>query len=573
MRHLSGLLVLILAAAGLAEKLEPAQSSSAQSSSAQSSSAQPSSDGATTAADTSQTGRQPQQRPRPKPPTAHGPLAVLVRGESCRVPLPGRPADLTAEPTDSSAGYALLLGCLGTSDKRFQITLSLETAQAAGPQTASTPQQPLPTLPVDDPNRLPLDEVSRHVSEVSSWLRSQRVRDVGFDIQPRLEPRPDPVTTAAGAEIQRTFHLHVTDGPLGDPKQYTPVHARKLDSGELVEVLLDQQQPATPRLKQLAADIVRSLEREIGPRLAQTLGRCQDVDGNGRFTILLTPWLERLQGGKTKLQGFARNSDFLERSPRPFSNRCDMIYLNATLSPGPHIRSLLAHELAHAICFSERKADVAGRRQFASEEDWLNEAIAHLAENACSNDWSNLDHRISAYLQDPSAVPLVVPDYYRAGLWRDHGCRGATYLFLRWCVDQYGTQMLRRLVRSRFNGRRSLEWATGVSFPELFRLWNVALAAESSCHSTRACRHPYRSITLQGRLGSCRLDGPAVTHWEPEQGPLLQELCGTSFCIVHINRRRSDPPATISVRGQPGTHLQVTWIPVPAPAAPAQLEQ
>jgi len=520
-----------------------------------------------------QTGRQlPDQSPHKRPIT-NAPLALVVRREHCRVALPTRPAERGSERTDTSAGYALLLGSLGTSHNTFQVTLSLEAAGHSGPQDASATIRPLPSLPIGDPSRLPLDEVPPPGSGVSSWLHTKRVRDVGFHRPPRQGPSQDQLTSAAAVDIQRTFHLHVTDGPLEDPKQYTPVHARRLAWGELVEVLLDKQQPESPRLKQLAADIVRSLEREIGPRLATTLGRCQDIDGNGRFTILLTPWLERLQGGKTKLQGFARNSDFLERSPRPFSNRCDMIYLNATLSPGPHIRSLLAHELAHAICFSERKADVTGTRQFAAEEDWLNEAIAHLAENTCSGDWSNLDHRISAYLQNPSAFPLVVSDYYRAGLWRDPGCRGATYLFLRWCVDQYGSQLLRRLVRSRFNGRRSLEWATGMRFPELFRLWNVALAAECCAHTKISCPHPYRSIALQGQIGGCRLNGPAITCWEPEQGPLLQELCGTSFRIVHIDRSRSRPPATISVRGQPGTQLQVTLIRLPLTAVRDQAGQ
>ncbi|MEO1996649.1 MAG: hypothetical protein ABGZ17_15380, partial [Planctomycetaceae bacterium] len=338
----------------------------------------------------------------------------------------------------------------------------------------------------------------------------------------------------------------------------------KLISSERVEVLLDGQHPVSPQLRQLAADIVQFLEHDIGPQLAATLGRCQDVDGNGRFTILLTPWLERLQGGKTKLQGFARSSDFLEHSPRPFSNRCDMIYLNATLTPGPHIRSLLAHELAHAICFSERKSDLSGMRQFAPEEDWLNEAIAHLAENTCSDDWSNLDHRISAYLQNPSGYPLVVADYYRAGLWRDPGCRGATYLFLRWCVDQYGPELLRRLVRSRFNGQRSLEWATGMPFAELFRMWNVALAAECRLTGKTPCRHPYQSLSLQGRIGDSQLHGPAITSWDPERGPLHQELCGTSFCIVRIGRPPQGRTATITVRGQPGTQLQVTLVRLPS---------
>ena len=505
-------------------------------------------------------------------PMADGAVVCAVDGERCRVLL--RPETVGNQTLGHGRQYGLLIASLGEYQSSFQVQISREaTAETEGWPAID---RVLARLPVDDPHRLPLAAVPRINSESGVWLRQNLVRNVGFRRPVARDIATSKPTAATADEIknvQRSFYLHVTDGPLSDPKQYTRVDAQHLLSGQYVEVLLDKQHPTSPQLRQLADDIVHFLEQDIGPRLAATLGQCQDVDGNGKFTILLTPWLERLQGGRTQLQGFARSSDFLERSPRPFSNRCDMIYLNATLTTGPHVRSLLAHEMAHAICFSERKSDRPGAQPFAPEEDWLNEAIAHLAENTCSNDWSNLDHRIDAYLQDPARYPLVVADYYRAGLWRDPGCRGATYLFLRWCVDQYGPDLLRRLVRSRFNGKRSLEWATGVTFPELFRQWAVAVAAETCNSSKPNCQHPYRSLSLRERIGNQQLTGPAMTDWDPRRGPLQQELRGTSFCIVRIAENAQSRPDIITVEAQSGTQLQVTLIRLPPRDGQPSFEQ
>src|SRR5262249_49964380 len=147
------------------------------------------------------------------------------------------------------------------------------------------------------------------------------------------------------------------------------------------------------------------------------------------------------------------------------------------LKPGPHLRAVITHEYTHALVFSEH---VFGKylAEFppADEESWLNEALAHLAEDQLGYGWSNLDYRISAFLNSPEKYSLVVADYYGSGLWRIPGIRGATYLFLRWCVDACGVDILTRLIQSNLAGINNLEVATGESFPKLFREWTAALA-------------------------------------------------------------------------------------------------
>ena len=61
---------------------------------------------------------------------------------------------------------------------------------------------------------------------------------------------------------------------------------------------------------------------------------------------------------------------------------------------------------------------------------------------------SNIDYRVSAFLTRPERYQLVVDDYYAADLFRSHGSRGSTYLFLRWCADRYGPDLVPALVHS-----------------------------------------------------------------------------------------------------------------------------
>ena len=106
--------------------------------------------------------------------------------------------------------------------------------------------------------------------------------------------------------------------------------------------------------------------------------------------------------------------------------------------------------------------------------------MAHLAEDLNGFSTSNIDYRVSAFLSRPEQYQLVVDDYYAANLFRSHGNRGSTYLFLRWCADRFGPDLLPALVSSNRRGTANLESATGSSFASLFRQWSLALYLEWS---------------------------------------------------------------------------------------------
>jgi len=333
-------------------------------------------------------------------------------------------------PFDANTRYRVIVSSLASRKVASRVTLSAER--------------------VSHIERFPLREVPPLQSAIpqpfhTTWNSAKHV-------PLHKDETPSPLENPS----ERTFFLHVTDGPLEDPRQYAEVTGRRVAEGRSVRVFLDSSMGADQLAHGLVAEIVRLFDAKIVPKSRDVLGEFRDVDGDGKFAILISPWLGKLQGGKTALGGFVRGSDFEKSVEPPFGNQADVMYLSANLRPGRHLHSLLAHEFAHAICFSRRLPSELHPQGLPTEEDWLNEAIAHLAENLHETGWSNLDYRVSRFLDATHRSPLVVENYYANGLWRDPGCRGATYLFLRWVVDRFGDDVLSRLIESPGRGIANL---------------------------------------------------------------------------------------------------------------------
>lgn len=336
---------------------------------------------------------------------------------------------------------------------------------------------------------------------------------------------------------QRDFFLHVTDGELTDPAQYARISARPVATGQRVRVWLDRKAPLDAPTQRLIDDIVAESNRLI-PTLEASLAPLRDVDEDGAIAILLTPWLDRLQGGQTSLGGFVRSTDFRALLKPPLSNRADILYLSTSLSPGPSLRTLLAHELTHACALTPRLSWPQDPRGLPDEEDWISEGVAHLSE-VRHGEGSNIEHRAARFLADPARYPLVVPDYYRAGLWRNHGCRGATWSFHRWCESSFGPDTLRRIVAGPETGCRNLERATGVSFPHLFRGWTLSLLKDD------------------GNL-------PRITRWDAAED-LTLTLASTAAAFVELPSAPAGRRAQrIEITADPAARLQISLVRIPA---------
>ncbi|MBV8487317.1 MAG: hypothetical protein JO161_03460, partial [Planctomycetaceae bacterium] len=357
---------------------------------------------------------------------------------------------------------------------------------------------------------------------------------------PKLSPYlPEPLQEqpAKLPAARRDFSMMVRDGDVAIACNYVTVRGMLRAVGKHVQIYVaeEDQGQVDP---DLLRDLVATFDDRIVPVSARSVGLASDVDGDGRFTILLSSWLARLGDGRHVVDGFVRVSDLDPTFPAPFGNHCDMMYLSTGLRPGVHLRTVLAHEYMHAVVFS-RKSRRSGEAGLASgeEEGWLDEALAHLAEDAHGFSRSNIDYRISAFLSQPERYSLVVEDYYAADLFRSHGNRGSTYLFLRWCVDQYGLDLLPALIQSRLRGRANLEQATGCSFADLFRRWSVALylSGLELDPATKVTKpYGYKSVDVRSPLEDWELAGPRTARVVAGGAAELWTTVGTSSHFVII---------------------------------------
>ncbi|WP_145225339.1 hypothetical protein [Gimesia algae] len=355
-------------------------------------------------------------------------------------------------------------------------------------------------------------------------------------------------------ESVRYFNLFVTDGDLSDKKQYTRLKARLIEQSPRVAIYLDEQQKPEELANGLVTDLILLLENQVLDKISRECGPIRDVDGNGRFCILLSPWLNKLQGGKTKINGFVRPSDFRDNVAEPFSNHCDMLYLNSALKPGQQLLDLLSHEVTHAAVSSIRTASGCS---LPDEEDWLNEGIAHMMEPG----YTNRDYRISEFFRSPESYPLVVSDYYRAQLWRNHGCRGAVNLFLNWCNqrESYG-RFANRFTHHQLTGTAKIEQLTSTRFPELFRLWSLDLARQSLAYNTQqAAPNTPEPLIHCGRFV---LAGPAIHNWNlSDQKHQSLKIASTASGFLRLNSNSQLPEKRmINVQGFPSMQLTLLKI-------------
>jgi hypothetical protein len=384
-------------------------------------------------------------------------------------------------------------------------------------------------------------------------------RDPATDApEPPLKPSSPPSSGAGLPPAERVFHVMVRDGDPESRGNYVAVKAALRGVGRQVQVYVAIEDIGNVG-RGLLEDTITTFDDRVHPAACDRYGPARDVDRDGRFTILFSSWLDRLSGGRHAVDGFIKVADLDPTVAEPFGNRCDMMYLNARLRAGPYLRTILAHEYMHAVIYSRKSLDRAGRGGPRPEEEgWLDEALAHLAEDSHGFSRSNIDYRISAYLSRPDAYRLVVDDYFAADLFRSHGNRGGTYLFLRWCADRYGPGLIPALVLSDRRGTDNLEAATGSTFAALFRRWSLAMFLSGLEPSGG---DGFRSLNLRAPMADRELAGPRPRRMAPGGPADCWEAAGTSPHYVILD---GDPAGAVDVEveGPPEAAIQVTVLPL-----------
>ena len=187
-----------------------------------------------------------------------------------------------------------------------------------------------------------------------------------------------------------------------------------------------------------------------------------------------------------------------------------------------------------------------------------------LAEDIHGFSTSNIDYRVSAFLSRPEHYQLVVDDYFAADLFRSHGNRGSTYLFLRWCADRYGPGLIDELVRSPRQGVANVEAATGTTFTALYRRWSVALftsGLDPAESGSDAGGDGFCSTNLRSPWSDWEMAGPRYSRVSPGGPADCWEAMGTSSHYIVIDGSPMGA-VEIEVAGPSQAEIQVTALPL-----------
>jgi len=123
----------------------------------------------------------------------------------------------------------------------------------------------------------------------------------------------------------------------------------------------------------------------------------------------------------------------------------------------------LAHEFEHMISIGFRFWELGGGTDVTHiQETWLEEGMAHMAEDLNAIDAQNI-RRANLYLAEAYAHSLVGNAELRPYVDTLEQ-RGAVFLFLRYLADQLGEQILRTLVEYNATGISSVEHVTQKNF-------------------------------------------------------------------------------------------------------------
>ncbi|HEU4453545.1 MAG TPA: Ig-like domain-containing protein, partial [Longimicrobium sp.] len=291
---------------------------------------------------------------------------------------------------------------------------------------------------------------------------------------------------------------------------------RVVTVGTHVIVLEDTMNPAgglTAAQYQLVADQFDSL---VFPAVTGAFGTPNDIDGNGRVIAFYTRAVNELTppGASSLVGGFFFSRDLRPAAGCPTSNVGELFYMMAADSTGEvngNARSVsfvlentlgtLAHELEHLINASRRLGQGQGT---PLEETWLDEGMAHVAEELVFYGAAGLAPRSNLDVADIGGSPAVQDAFFRYadanfgrlrqwllaphddGAFQDDddlATRGAAWAFLRYAADRRGgseAAFWNALAGSTTTGMANLQAALGADPLPFHRDFAAAMYADDA---------------------------------------------------------------------------------------------
>jgi len=312
-----------------------------------------------------------------------------------------------------------------------------------------------------------------------------------------LRPSP-PVAAPPALGSLRRFTVCANETSCGAAADFKTVGARVLAVGAHVAIYVDTLAPAGG-LNSADVDTLRQVfDTLLYPLDSANFGAVSDLDANGVVIALMTPVVNSLTtkaacsaSGGAYIAGFFFPADLDPSAPAFQTNRGEIFYSvvadpNGTVSCAHTAAQVktgtpgtFAHEFQHMINFAQHTLIQGGT---VSEEGWLDEGLSQYAEELTARRYLQAGDTTTfsrlaindvfdayQYLSTTGAAALLIE--FDQGTQAE---RGASWLFARYIVDQYGAGLPAKLVQTTLAGSGNLAAQTGHSFDTTVTRWALA---------------------------------------------------------------------------------------------------
>ena len=390
-----------------------------------------------------------------------------------------------ANASVDSAEYLLVAqsaaGTFGRSSP-FQLRAATVTAAAMPPAPrGDAPSSPRATATRFDGMLRALGRA--HASGAASGRRTA----------PAAAPRALVASTPPVVGSLRTFAVCAAL----DCTKFKKVGARARVVGAHVAIYIDTLAPAGG-LDSAHLDTLRQVfDTLLYPLDTATFGSVSDLDANGVVIALMTPVVNALVtktacGSSGFIAGFFFPGD-LDLSASPDSSNHGEVFYSIVADPTATLScahtsgevdsiapGTFVHELQHMINYAQHVVLRAG----SPEDGWLDEGLSKYAEEIAGQKYltltppdngtfslyafNNVDDAYK-YLGATGASPLLIE--FDQGTLAEVG---ASWLFTRYLVDQYGPALPGKLVQTTLAGAANVAAQTGHSFDTTVTRWALA---------------------------------------------------------------------------------------------------
>jgi len=397
----------------------------------------------------------------------------------------------------SNAGCVTIAANLSTTDSVEYLLVPQSAAETFGYsarfllQTAALAAAPALAERVAAPSALGVAAVQfdgflRHLARSGSAGVAKLARSAGPSPSATVAPQPAGPPSVGSL---RTFRVCPNLTCAGT---FPSVTARASTVGAHIAIYVDTLAPK-PGLDSADLDTLKQLfDSRLYPLDTATFGAVSDLDANSVVIVLMTGVVNQLVVDPTCqsfISGFFFSPDLEATASTSISNHGEVFYSIVADSAGTlgclHSRAqvklvlpgVFTHELQHMINYVQHVVVRKGQ----AEEGWLDEGLSKYAEELAGRSYlpgdtatflryvSNNVYDAQQYLSAPGNSPLLIE--FDQGTLAEIG---ASWLFVRYLVDQYGDTLAGKLDQTPLSGAANVAAQTRHPWDTTVTRWALA---------------------------------------------------------------------------------------------------